>query len=393
MIDQSGPIILDFKSAQATANAAKPASLRTFDSYNFERNILIPGSAFRFTAPGVDAKLRQSIRSGDFVELFCVAPDGTKSQLATGIIDETDTHVMPSRVEYVLTGRDMLGQMIDNAVVDKNNRVIQTTNITLEGILQQLIANTRISQQYIKQQLPNGQLLFQTNPGETKISALQRYLDFTNTVVWCAPNGQIKIGKPNMAQKPSDNAGLVVNNINPSTTNNVLEARVRRSTNLAIRQIVTQLQTLNNVPPTQTVFNQDKDMQAVAAAGVGRSVFDVFSYGQGNDTVNQLTAVGNSNGNPYSIGLSKSLRELAKDNMKILDVECVVRGHLNANNQVYDIDQVYNVQISDDNVAESLYVYAVSHELTLEHGRMTRLKLCRLGTIVAYSAIAQGATA
>jgi prophage tail gpP-like protein len=392
--DKTGPIALDFKSA-ITATGAVPGSgtsLRTFDSYSFERNILSPGAAFRFTAPGVTAALRQSIRSGDLVELFAIDPDGNALPIATGIIDETDTHVMPNRIEYVLTGRDMLGQLVDNAAVDSKNAVIQAKDITLDGILQALIANTRIPAQFqINPPLPNGQILFQTNPGETKISVLQRYLEFTNCLIWCAPNGQLVIGKPNMASSTDDSVGLKLTSKKPQG-NNLLEARVRRGTNLAIRQITTQLQTLSIVPPTSTVMNNDKDMQKVASQGVGRSVFEMFSYGQGTDTINVLTQVGNSNSTPYAIGTAMSNRQLAKENMKIIDVEAVVRGHLNGDGDVYDIDQVYDVQIDADAVAEPMYVYSVAHELTLEHGRISRLRLCRLGSIVAYNPIQQGYT-
>ena len=69
--------------------------------------------------------------------------------------------------------------------------------------------------------------------------------------------------------------------------------------------------------------------------------------------------------------------------MQVLDVEVTFQGHLNSNGVVYDIDQVYTCNIPDENVSEDLYCYAVTHELTLDHGMITKLKLCKLGTIVA----------
>lgn len=373
------PIQLDIKSAQKGGDS-KFQPLQTFTSYSFERNILVPAAPFRFTAPGVDPAVRQAIRSGDMIELFAVGLDGTKQPIATGFIDETDTHVNPSHVEYVLTGRDTMGQLVDNAVVDAQNRVVQTSGVTLEVILKTIIANTKIPQGYQTQQIPNGSLLFQTNPGETKINALQRYLEITNCLIWSLPTGQLKIGKPNFTQ--ASQGTLSLNRV-PGSVNNLLEARVRRSVHTAIRQIVVQLQDLNLVDAgAYTVLNQDQDMLNISGNLCGRSVYETFTNGQGNAAVNQITQVGNSNGDPKNLGQAKALRELARDNMKIIEVEAVVKGHLNPNGQVFDVDQVYSVQIPDDLVAENMYVYSVSHELTLDHGMMTRLRLVRLGTIV-----------
>lgn len=402
--NKSAPMVLFFKSAQgggssglggSTPSPTSVASgvkallsgspaIKTFDSYSFERNILIPASPFRFTAPGVDASLRKSIRSGDMVQLFAIGEDGNQIPAATGIIDETDTHVAPGRVEYVLTGRDMLGQLVDNAAVDAQNRVIQTKNLTLENVVKKIIANTQIPPGIKTQQVPTATLLFQTNPGETKINALQRYLEFTNCLIWSLPNGQIKVGKPNFVQIPNPKNSLIVTS--DAIGNNILDCRVRRNTHTAIRQIVVQLQSLSLVDAGSfTRFNADSDVKKITGMKGGRSVFEVFSYGQGIDSVNFIKQVGNFSGSPSKLGEAKALREIARDNMKVLDVEITVRGHLNASGELYDVDQLYFVKIEDDDVEDVLYVYAVTHELTLEHGMTTKLRMCKKGTIVAAS--------
>lgn len=373
------PIEMDIKSAQPNSTG-EFQPLRTFNSYSFERSILIPASPFRFTTPGGTIASRQAIRSGDMVELFAVQTDGTKAQIATGFIDETDTHVTPTSVEYVLTGRDTLGQLVDNAAVDNNNIRIQIEKATLENVLEQLLKNTRIPPGYAKNNLPTGQLLFQTTPGETKIASLQRYLDFANCLIWSLPTGQVKIGQPNFTNQSFGN--LILNRSNPGG-NNLLEARVKRTVNTAIRKIVLQLQTLGNADPGAYTFNNiDQDMQHIAPNLGGRSVYEVFSYGQAEDAYNQIVAVGNMSGNPFVIGEAKAKREIARENMKIIEVDAVVRGHLNSSGNVFDIDQIYNVQIEDDGVFENMYVYSVTHEMTLDHGMITRLKLVRLGSIV-----------
>lgn len=419
--DLSAPLSLVFKSAQtggsaagALSNLAKanpsPSALaagtagllqgstgiRLFNSYSFERNLLSPGAPFRFTAPGVNKASRTSIRSGDLVQVMATNKQGQQIPIATGIIDETDTHVTPTSVEYVLTGRDMLGQLIDNAVVDKNNRVVQTKNLSLPSIVQLLINNTRIPQVPVNQNMPGGPLQFSTNPGETKMNTLQRYLEFTNCLVWTAPNGQIVVGKPNSMKGQADGiltcgtSGApppgtpIVLGPAPQSTN-VLDVRVRRSVNNAIRQIVVQLQDLNNVDAgAYTVLNSDDDIRKCAAAGVGRSVYEVFSYGEGANLVNTLVHVGNSDGNFKKLGEAMAQRVLARENVRILDCEVTLQGHLNSNGNLFDVDQVYYCNFPDDDVAERLYVYSVNFDLTLDHGMITKLRLCKAaGTLVA----------
>ena len=69
--------------------------------------------------------------------------------------------------------------------------------------------------------------------------------------------------------------------------------------------------------------------------------------------------------------------------MSVLDIECVVRGHLNADGLPYAIDQVYTVTYEKDDVDDNMYVYAVQYNMTRDHGMLTTLRLCKLGTIVA----------
>jgi prophage tail gpP-like protein len=345
--------------------------------------MLTPAAAFRFSAPGVDKAARMAIRSGDTVSIAALSKNGFLYPLGTGVVDETDCHILPSKVDYLLTGRDLAGQLVDNAAVDAQNNIQNTASITLPSLVGQLIKGTRIPQQIVLQQVPNSALLWQTMAGETKINTLQRYLDFTNCLVWTLPDGRLVVGKPDFTK---EKAGFMKLSISQPSGNNLLEARVKRNLNQAIRQIVTQLQSNEQINAgTFTVLNNEPDLKARANAGVGRSVYQTFSYGQGNDTVNTITQVGNQSGSPRSIGQEKSQREIARENMKILDVEAIAEGHFNDSGVPFNVDQIYNVQIEDEDVNEDLLVYSCSYELTLEHGMITRMRLCRLGTIVAYA--------
>ena len=378
------PLYLEFKSAGTDA----PVKITTFSSYSFERSVITPASAFRFTAPDVDKARRMSIRSGDLVTIISEDANNVKTPICTGIVDETDYHGSGTVGEYVISGRDMVGQLVDNDSVDAQNKIVNYNDpVAIDFIVESVIKNTRIPGAYINKQVPTGTFLFNTSPTETKLTTLMRYLDMANCLVWNDGFGRLVIGKPNFTSSNPSQGKLIASYSDPKK-NNLLEFRVRRNTNSAIRQIVTQLQHQEQVDPTPfTIQNSDKDVRARSRYGVGRSLYRVFSYGQGADASNKLSAVGNGKGDPKSLGEAFTLREIARENMKVLEVECAVADHLNDNGGIYDVDQIYDVQIEDEDISEPMYVYSVAYDMTIQHGLMTRLKLCRLGTICAAAAI------
>jgi prophage tail gpP-like protein len=257
------PIFLEATKAVGSAGG-RTATIKNFSSYSFERTILTPASAFRMTAPDIDQAARRAIRSGDTVQLLLTNPAGQRVPVATGILDETDTHVSPANVEYLLSGRDFLGQLVDNSVIDSANAIQNTQQVSLETIWKIVSKGTRVPAGYTPQQVPNGTFIFQTNPGETRINALQRYLEFANCLVWTKPNGQVVLGKPNFTQ--GTRGRFVLSSSNP-TDSNVLEGRVRRNVNQAIRQVVTQLQSMDQVSAgTFTKYNADQDVAKVRSA-------------------------------------------------------------------------------------------------------------------------------
>ncbi len=360
-----------------------PQEILTFTSYVFDRNILTPASAFRFTAPGVEKERRLAIRSGDTVRLFVDNDNGKTAMVGVGIIDETDTHVTGRTVEYVITGRDTVGQLIDNDTVDANNNIIFFQQISIDAFVDQLLKGTRLVQSHLSKQI-NKKVTFAaaTNSGETKLNALQRMLDWCNGLVWANNNGELIVDKPDFTQ-PVKGTFTV-----SEAYSNVIECRVRRNVNQAIRQIVTTLQGTDASPglvKAETLKNMDKSLKPYKGTTVGRSVSRTFSYAGGADVINQGQGVGNGSYAPHTLSREYSAREVARENMRILDIEIVVEGHFNANGLLYDIDQVYQVDIEDEDVSEPMFVYNVSYELTMDHGMITRMRLCRLWTICAYA--------
>ena len=376
------PIYMNFISA---IGSNKPITLNTLNSYSFDRSVLTPAAAFRFTAGSVEKSDRLQIRSADTVQLYAKDPKNNPVLVATGFVDETDTHGTASVLEYVITGRDTVGQLVDNCVVDVNNKITFFNEANLDSVINFLTSNTRISQNYFTSQLDKSlKFLFATSPGETKINTLQRYLEFNNGLIWADTDGTLIIDKPDFTQ---DISGSFIVLYSDSSLNNVMEFRVRRNINQAIRQIVVQqngTEGAASVTAQDTLQNADPAFAPYAGKMIGRSVSKTFNYASGNDVVNQSRGVGKGSYSPETLSKNYAAMEVARENMKILDVEIVVDGHFNSSGTLYNVDQIYNVVIEDEDVSEPMYVYNVNYELTPDHGTITHLHLCKLWTICAY---------
>lgn len=360
--------------------------ITTFTSYAFDRSVLTPAAAFRFTAPGIDRETRMAIRSGDVVRLYVENENNKTAIVGVGFIDETDTHITSGSLEYSITGRDVVSQLVDNDAVDVDAQMVFFERANLNSLVSALLKGTRMMGSHLTSQLSTtAPLAVQTNPGETKIAVLQRYLEWLNGLVWANNDGQLIVDKPNFAQAPK--GSLTLKYSDPGA-NNLIEARVKRNINQAIRRIVTVLSGTEgaaSIVKQFTLNNMDQGLKAYRGTNVGRSVMRSFDYASGSDTLNQGIGLAKGSYEPQTVGRAYSAREVAKENMQILDVEAVVQGHFNEFGILYDVDQVYSVTVEDEQVAEPMYVYSVSYELTLDHGMITRMRLCRLYTICAYT--------
>ena len=376
--------MIEIECTSANPNNKRVIKVENFNSYNFDRNILTPSSAFRFTAPGVNKSDRMAIRSGDQIRLLITNRLGHKAVVGVGFIDETDTHITPQSVEYVLTGRDTIGQLVDNDTVDANNKIILFERANIDVLVTSLLANTRMIQTYRSKQIDKGvSFAVSTNLGETKINTLQRYLEFVNGLIWASNTGEAIVDKPNFSQNP---AGVFTLKYSDPSSNNVLECRVRRNINQAVRQIVMQLDGTEAASNTyETLNNMDKSLRPYRKSNVGRSISRLFSYAHGAEIINQQQGVGHGDLGRHTLSREYAAREIARENIKILDIEIVVDGHFNAAGYIYNIDQIYQVTIEDEDVSEPMYVYSVSYEMTLGHGMLTRMRLCRKFTICAYT--------
>lgn len=352
--------------------------LDRFLTYKFNASILIPCDTFDFSfAAPDDVPFYNRVKEGDIVSLYA-----NNLPLATGLIDTISPEIDNEFGEKIhITGRDLASQLEEQDAISFTQDPIWATQATIDQVASALFSHTRING-LIKQDTPAGSYLFATEPAETKIAALQRFLEPLNCIFWMMPNGAMKIGRPNMAQKPIST--LIMSKTKRQS--NVLNMKAIFSSTTIPNVIVPiwngQETVVSRVSKEQVMYNTATGPARLRNLGnvVARSV--MVSTPQGADPqslsgVNALV-VGGSN-----ILQAYAKRELARRNQQELIVQATVPGYYNENGDPYQVDQVYKIEFDRGPVDESMYLFQIDYELSEEGGQKTNLYFCRKGTIVS----------
>lgn len=351
--------------------------LDRFLTYQFDSSILIPVDTFNFTLANPDADpFYNSVKDGDIVNLYA-----NDVPLATGIIDAPEVETDNQFGEKIsIVGRDLMSQFEDQDSVSAQDAPIWAGSYTIEQAITKLMENTRVKGLRL-QDAPKGSYLFATEPGENKLSSLQRFIEPLNCLAWMDAAGNMVVGRPNMRQK----AKGTIFCIRADRRSNVLSIKSVRSST-AIANIILPIWTgqeivQNRVSPEQRMYNAAEGPARLRKLGhrVPKSV--VVSTPQGSSAqdlsgINQLS-VGGSN-----LLQAHAKRELARQNHKELIVQAVVPGHYDENGEPYVQDTVYRVIYDRGPVDENMYLFHVSYQGS-ESGQRTTLYFCRLGTIVS----------
>lgn len=362
--------------------------LDRFLSYSFTSSILIPVDTFEFTyaAPDDPRPIPSYIKEGDLVTLYA---NGTA--VSTGIIDSLDIVTDPTAGERVtISGRDLLGQFEDQDAVSADSKQVYGDKITLDGILAELTKGTRIPSKPILRRVSTKPYLFATEPGESKLAALQRHLESLNALSWMTGTGRLVIGKPDYS---SARVGEVICTRSFPQENNCLDMRaIFASTTIPnlILPIWTGQETVQErVKITNALFNRAKGPRRLRRAGhvVSKSVVvsNVLS-GAAQDlaAVNALLEAGAAVGAGNSTILEAyGKREMAKYNHKELIIQATVPGHYTAGGKPYQTDQNHYVSYERAGINKEMYLFQVSYSLNEETGQRTSLSFCNKGTIVA----------
>lgn len=373
----------------------KQINLTQFVSYQFTTSILIPVDQFQFTftLPDVAGGIDKYINEGDVAELYAgtgvtvntsaQGPVKTESLICTGIIDVIDVESTMDGGDLVtVTGRNLLGQLEDNNAVNLQNKCIWGIDVPVTTAAGTIIQGTRI-RGLIAQDAPSGSNLFATEPGESKLSAILRYIEPLNCVIWSDPSGYMKIGRPNMSQAPMGR--LVCGR--SSRFSNVNSMKVVRSSTQIPNTIISvwtgQESVVNRVSIDQVFNNPASGPSTLRGFGhkVQRTIVTSTPEGsnpQALSDANKLRLAGNTLQN-YAV------RELAKENIKEIQVQANVKSHFNDDLTPFLIDQVYQVTYERGGVSEAMYVYQVEYSMDAEKGPRTAIYLCRKGCIVGGS--------
>lgn len=374
------PVALNITPIETTR---APIRVTQFLHYSFSSSILQAVDAFSFTfsMPQVTGGIDQFIREGDIAELSC-GDDTNGPIVCTGIVDVVDVETSPEGGDVVqIHGRNLAGQLEDQSAVSGIDEPLWATSASVQSAVAQVIRNTRI-RGLITQSTPVGNFLFMTEPGETKLSALQRFAEPLNCVLFMSPDGYLVFGRPNMGQ---DSAGDLIMD-RDSRNANVMSMKATRSStqipNVVIpiwsgQEIVT-----NRVGKQQRINNPAEGPARLLSLNHNVQKIVMISTPQGGDAqslsdVNKITVGG------QNIIQAYALREIARENIKELIVQATVKGHYNDQLAPFLIDSVYNVRYSRAGVSEKMYLYDVNWTNDARNGPITTLTLCRLGRIVA----------
>lgn len=380
-------------------------NIEFFLGYEFNSNVLVPVDQFNFsfaapssfTEDGDLIPVTEVFREGDIVY---ISIDDEK--LACGRIDSVDIEVTADRGEIVtIHGRDFIGMLEDQDAISvsfnsqgviNSAKPIYAENVRdINVVLKQILEGTRIPGTVVKNSLnvpPEG-FLFATEPTETKLAALQRFLEPFNVIFWANEEGQLVIGKPDMQGGATNEGDLYC--IKSRRESNVLDIKATYSSSQIANVIIpiysgnekalqafTQNAVLNNAPGPDRLRRLGSVMQKVVTVSNPNGA-DAQSLSQVNDVA--------LNGRDNSTLSKYANREMARQNQKEIIVQVTVPGHINENGNAYRANTKYFIRFEQADIDETMYCFEANYMLDDQRGAMTRLSFCRLKTICAEGSI------
>lgn len=363
-------------------NGTRSVRFDKFTQYQFASNMLVPVDAFsfQFTAPGDPNPFTAYVQEGDIAVLLA-----DEKIVATGIVDQIEIEVDADNGERAsVVGRDLLGQLEDNSAVSIDKAPIWGQSITVENAAKKLVEGTRI--QTVKtSEAPQTAVLFASEPGESRLSALLRMCEPLNVLVWTEATGTLVVGRPAFASAPQGN--IICNR--RKRESNVFSIRATYAATSIPNTVVvlwSDVQsTLQGIPQNQIFNNAAAGPSRLRQRGHNVIKTTMTSYPSGGDAQSLAAAAQFQTADAANQTILQALakRELARANFSELLVHCVVPGHFNEKGEIYRPDTTYIVDFDRAGIQEKMYLYAVEWNLSEERGQYTVLNFCRLGTMVS----------
>ncbi len=355
-------------------------SLQNFLSYQFDSSMLVPVDSFSFSfAAPDDLKISSDyFREGDICELYA-----NEIQLATGLIDQVEVEIDPEFGEKItVSGRDLMGQLEDQDIVSLDSATVFANQATVQQVYQLLVANTRI-QNLRTQDAPVAAKLFATEPGESKLSALARFMEPLNIIAWMDPGPTLVIGRPNMAQPPKGT--FVIDRQNRRSNCIGMKTVFAAATvpNIIVPIWVGQENVQNRVGVEQGIKNLAEGPARLLGLNHRLPKSVIVSNPQGS------TAAALSTVNAFTSGYTNVLRayaqrEMARQNTKEVNVQVAMPGHLDGDGNPFKVDSTYTINFDRAfKVPLEMYCYQVQYTMSLDQGQRTNLFFTKKGTIVS----------
>lgn len=356
-----------------------PFVLSNFLEYSFDNSLLVPVDSFSFSfvAPNDFSGYQAHFDEGDVAILYAAGV-----QLATGVITGIDDTVESDYGERVdVNGMDLMCQFEMQDAISIDSTPIFGQNITVSEVFNKLHIDTRINTLRL-QNAPSLPYLFATEPGESKLAALSRYLEPLNCLAWMDPDGAMRIGRPNMAQDPMGDLVLDKKYRRCNVINMKSSSSASTIPNIIVPLWLGQENVVARVGRTQGLVNAAKGPRSLLAHGWRIPKCVTVSNPQGGSpqdlsVVNDIRAGGGNLLNAYA------KREMARQNTREKIVQVTMPGHFDAKGNPFRVDTVFNVYFDRAQIQEKMYVFHANYTMKEAVGPRTNLFLTRLGTIVS----------
>lgn len=373
------PLVLVTTPLEGTsAGRPRQISLDKFLSYEFTSSVIIPVDTFSFTfvAPDDERPPSDLIKGGDIARV-----EANKETLATGIIDLVGIDQGEDGEMVDVTGRDLLSQYEDNDSITVDDTPIWRNAYTISQVINLLSKSTRVNK-FETQDAPSKPYLFATEPGESKLVSLQRFLEPLNCIAWMNPDGKMIVGRPNMSQSPKGT--LFINK--KKREGNVSKIRaVRQLTkvpNIIVPFWTGQELTQDRTPKQNRLLNSSEGPKRLRQFGHEVIKTIMVSTPEG-DSVQDLAEVNRLQAGGQNLMQAYAKREMAKAKMDELQVEVSAPGHYNDQGEPFRTDTVYKIESDRAGVDENMYLYQVKYFLDEDNGQRSTLSFCPLGAIVS----------
>lgn len=355
-----------------------------FLSYKFSSSILVPVDTFEFKISLDEfGEMTVPVREGDIISLYA-----NNQPISTGLVDSIDVETDEKNGTSIgVTGRDLLAQFEDQDAVSLDSSVLYAGNYTVKQVIAALAKDTRIPADPILSDCTLSPWLFATQPGESKLSALQRYCEPLNILFWASPSGRIVIGKP--AMYANTLGQLVISR--EQRRSNVLSMRSTRSStqipNMMLAIWNGQETTQNRVTAEQIVTNKSLGPQRLLNLGhkVIKAVVTSTPQGSSPQDLSQVNdfTVAKASAGDGNLLKAFAKREIARANLNELQVQCQVVGHYNESGVPYMPNQVYTIKYDLDGIDEDMYLHKVEYTFDVNQSQKTNLFFCRRTAIVS----------